>query len=118
MTVLPILYVRDVEAHVQFYTALGGVEVARSRNGAWVELRFGQGLLALHRTHQDLPQCQRVELSFLAEAPLEDVVASLQQAGVELYWEIADESFGRVIKVKDPEGMVIQINEHEPDLYL
>jgi predicted enzyme related to lactoylglutathione lyase len=117
MTVLPIVYVKDVEAHAKFYSALGGVEVARSRTGDWVELRFGQGLLALHRTRRDLPPCEKVELSFIAGAPLEEMVAALQQAGLELYWEITDEAFGRVIKVKDPEGMVIQINEHEPELY-
>jgi len=118
MTVLPIVYVKDVEAQARFYRVLGGVEVARSRTGDWVELRFGQGMLALHRIHKDLPQRQKVELSFVAEVPLEEVVAALEQAGIELYWDIFDESFGRAIKIKDPEGMVIQINEHEPELYL
>jgi hypothetical protein len=30
---------------------------------------------------------------------------------------IADENFGRLLRVTDPDGMVIQINEHDPQLY-
>jgi hypothetical protein len=30
---------------------------------------------------------------------------------------IVDENFGRLLRVTDPDGMVIQVNEHDPELY-
>jgi hypothetical protein len=46
--------------------------------------------------------------------PLELVVDELQRNKISLEREIADETFGRSIQVRDPDGMLIQLNEHDP----
>jgi uncharacterized glyoxalase superfamily protein PhnB len=58
-----------------------------------------------------------VELAFEAEEPLEDVVARLRAAGFEPVTAIVDESYGRSFRVRDPEGLSIQVNEHDRALH-
>lgn len=112
MKLMPIRYVRDVEAVTRFYQALGLEPSVRQRGGGWVELTAGGGLLALH-------DCERggdAEVSFLATEPLEDVVARLVEAGFAPDG-IVDENFGRSVRVLDPDGVWVQINEHDEELY-
>jgi len=58
-----------------------------------------------------------VELAFEADEPLEEVVARLRRAGFEPATAIVDESYGRSFRVCDPEGLSLQINEHDRDLH-
>lgn len=44
-------------------------------------------------------------------------MAQLQAAGVAVEHEIADEAFGRSLRLRGPDGLPLQINEHDPDLY-
>jgi catechol-2,3-dioxygenase len=57
-----------------------------------------------------------VALGLLATEPLEAVVERLQQRGISLARGIADETFGRSVVVQDPDGLRIQISEHEREL--
>jgi catechol 2,3-dioxygenase-like lactoylglutathione lyase family enzyme len=103
---MPIVYVRDMESSIAFYERLGFAP--RSRSEVWSELAAGDGaVLALHTAPAD--QVGRVELAFVAEEPL-DRVAEI----VPPYRGIADEAFGRSLVVEDPNGMKIQVNEHDP----
>jgi hypothetical protein len=43
-------------------------------------------------------------------------VERLRAAGVPLERDIADESFGRSIRLRDPDGLPISVNERDPDL--
>jgi uncharacterized glyoxalase superfamily protein PhnB len=109
-----------MEAASRFYQALGlPVEYAMrpTRDGQvmWAELRADQGSLALHHTAPDATEPD-VELSFASDEPLEKVVERLARAGYEPNTAIVDESFGRSFTVRDPEGMLIQINEHDREL--
>lgn len=70
MKVMPIRYVRDVEASTRFYEALGLSTTARQRGGGWVELTGSAGIVALHSS----PDGGGAELSLLADEPLEEVV--------------------------------------------
>jgi catechol 2,3-dioxygenase-like lactoylglutathione lyase family enzyme len=135
MRPLAIRYVRDMEASQRFYTALGlRVDFAgrapRRGGSRWVELVGGQGgLLALHQTDlatdpaavdpaaADPAADPEFELAFEAEEPLEDVVARLRLAGYEPATAIVDESYGRSFTVHDPEGLKLQINEHDRALH-
>jgi catechol 2,3-dioxygenase-like lactoylglutathione lyase family enzyme len=118
MKLMPIVYVTDMAKAWDFYTALGLQGNGHSRSEMWSELSLGDASLALHHIDK-LPEKQigRLELALVAPAPLETLVERLKVAGVPLEREITDEAFGRSIQVRDPDGLIIQINEHDPDLY-
>ncbi len=113
MKVMPIRYVRDVAAAARFYEALGLETTATQRNGGWVELSGTAGILALHVASDD---ADRTELSLLATESLDAVVRRLGEAGYPT-GPIVDESFGRSLRVSDPDGVSVQINEHDHELY-
>ena len=120
MRVMPIRYVRDVAGASRFYQALGLRHDFTSRpnrrgHSVWTELLADTGGVALHYAPEDSPS-PAVELSLESDEPLEDVATRLRSAGYELATAIVDESFGRSFTVRDPEGLVIQVNEHDRDL--
>ncbi len=142
MKPIPIRYVRDLPAAQRFYEALGlGLDFAgrpsRAGRTRWVELTGPSGaVLALHTADDPdaaelgsakgpgseqpaaLPQGEPpVELAFEAVEPLEDVVERLRVAGYEPATAIVDESFGRSFRARDPEGLELQINEHDRALH-
>lgn len=121
MRPLALRYVRDVSAARRFYEALGlEVDFASrpTRHGTttWVELVGGRGALALHGTGPHDADLPPVDLAFEAEEPLEQVVARLEAAGFTPATAIVDESFGRSFAVRDPEGLLVQVNEHDREL--
>ena len=112
---LPIVYVTDMARSLAFYEALGAA--VKNGGAVWSELRFGTAALALHLA-DSLPQGgQRLALAMAAQRPLEAIITTLQKANIELTQEIVDEAFGRSLTVHDPDGLPIQINEHDPGLY-
>jgi catechol 2,3-dioxygenase-like lactoylglutathione lyase family enzyme len=115
MKVMPIRYVADLAASQRFYAALGLAPDVASRSGNWSELVGGGGILALHSQRQ-AASSQLLELCFVTEGPLEALVERLEAEGIE-HSGIVDENFGRLVRLTDPDGMVIQINEHDPELY-
>ena len=136
MRPLPIRYVVDLPAVQRFYEALGlrvGFTGRAPRHGGgsrWVELVGASGAaLALHvddeaggaaagRAHAVVPGGGlAVELAFEADEPLEEVVARLRAAGFEPATAIVDESYGRSFRIVDPEGLSLQINEHDRELH-
>jgi len=112
MKVMPIRYVRDVEAAVRFYATLGLAVTTRQRGGGWVELTGSAGLLALHSSADG----RQAELALLADEPLEDVVRRLRDAGFEP-GPILDEAYGRSLRLIDPDGVDLVVNEHDTSLY-
>jgi catechol 2,3-dioxygenase-like lactoylglutathione lyase family enzyme len=121
MRVMAIRYVHDVETARRFYQALGlTLEFAsrRPRSGGesvWTELAGSGGAnLALHQWDDE--RDDGVQLTFQADEPLERVVDRLHQGGYELATDIVDEAFGRSFTIRDPEGLLIQINENDYDL--
>jgi catechol 2,3-dioxygenase-like lactoylglutathione lyase family enzyme len=112
MRVLPIRYCVDIEASTRFYRALGLELGAATRPGSWVELPAAAGILALHRSEHG-GEC---ELAFEADEPLEAVAARLTGAGFPVE-PIVDESFGRSLRVLDPDGVYVQVNENDRTLY-
>lgn len=115
MRVLPIRYCADMTASTRFYRALGLELGAATRPGSWVELPAAAGVLALHRadTSADAGRC---ELAFEADEALEKVADRLRSAGFAPE-PIVDESFGRSLRVPDPDGAWVQVNEYDRELY-
>ena len=115
MTPMPIIYVTDMSRSLQFYQALG--LTLHHQGSVWSELRQGSSILALHLTTTQPSGPQQVGLAFVAHQPLEAIVAQLAKAGITPPSEIADEAFGRSLLLYDPDGLAIQINEHDPELH-
>jgi catechol 2,3-dioxygenase-like lactoylglutathione lyase family enzyme len=118
MKVMPIVYVSDMGRAIDFYTALGFSGAVEDRAQMWTELKMGDAILGLHFANP-LPKNSggRMELAFVSDEALEGLVSRLEAAGITLERQITDESFGRSIAVCDPDGMLLQINEHDESLY-
>ena len=114
MKVMPIRYTADVAASVRFYRALGLDEGDRSRPGEWVELPAAAGMLAVHSS--DHTTAGRCELAFEADEPLEGVRERLVAAGFQPD-AVVDEAFGHSLRVADPDGVWVQVNAHDRELY-
>ncbi|WP_410667621.1 VOC family protein [Amycolatopsis sp. cmx-4-68] len=114
MRVLPIRYTSDVAAVTRFYQVLGLQPGPVSRPGGWLELPAEGGTLAIHRADGD--DVGRCELAFEAGEPLEDVAARLRTAGFEP-GPVLDEGFGQSMRVRDPDGVWVQINLYDRELY-
>ena len=107
MILMPIVYVRDMDESVAFYTQLGFDTEFRSPT--WTQLKAGTGAtLALHTAAGE--SAGTVELAMVAEEPLERIDVALARG-------IADEAFGRSLVVEDPNGLRIQVNEHDRELH-
>ena len=114
MRVMPIRYTADVDAVVHFYRVLGLDAGPMSRPGVWAELPAASGMLAIHKAgDEDVGRC---ELAFEADEPLTVVVQRLRDAGFEPD-AIVDENFGQSVRVRDPDGVWVQINANDRDLY-
>jgi hypothetical protein len=114
MRVVPIRYSADVGAAVRFYHALGLDIGPMSRPGAWAELPAASGMLAVHEA--DGTAVGACELAFEADEPLETITERLRAAGFEPD-AIVDENYGRSVLVRDPDGVWVQVNENDRDLY-
>lgn len=114
----PMVHVDDMPASVAFYEALGAEVVHGSRDGDRVLLRLGGaeiGLLA----HPPNPEQGEgvVELSLVSEGPLEELEERVRAAGVQVARPTGDEAFGRQLQLVAPGGMLVKVNELEPELY-
>jgi catechol 2,3-dioxygenase-like lactoylglutathione lyase family enzyme len=122
MRPMTIRYVKDMEAARRFYLALGLTHDFTSRKprrgpSVWTELAGASGTgLALHYAPEGSGIGKSAELCFQSEEPLEDVVERLRAAGYEPDTDIVDESFGRSFTIRDPEGLLIAVNENDYEL--
>ncbi len=118
LTLQPMVHVEDMAASVDFYTALGARLLHGSRDGDFAMLQIGDAQLSL-LAHPPNPEQHEgtVELNFEASTSLDDVEATLRAAGVTIVRPTGDEGFGRQLQVSSPDGLLIKINELEPDLY-
>lgn len=114
MKIVPLRYTTDVEASARFYRALGLDFGPTSRPGAWAEMPARAGMLAIHRSGAD--EKGTCELAFEADEPLENVAERMRAAGYET-GPVIDENFGRSVRILDPDGVWVQVNRYERDLY-
>lgn len=113
MILMPIVFVSDMERSIEFYESLGFAP--QSRSAMWTELNAGErAVLALHLAEEVPEHSERVELALVSEEPLERVE---KRFGGALARPIADEAFGRSLILRDPDGLEIQVNEHDRSLY-
>lgn len=114
LTVLPIRYVADVEASRRFYEGLGLTFRADQSVAVWAQLDAAAGAVGVHDAAVSKGRPPgTVELGFSTDEPLEDVSARLTADGYE--HTLVEEDFGRSIRVTDPDGVVLQIQEIDPE---
>ena len=117
MRLMTIVYVTDMQRSRAFYEGLLPDATIISESPFWTELSVGGASLALHLTEAIPGDRLWVELALAATDTLEQVEEDLRLAGIEPARGIQDEAFGRSLVVRDPDGLPIQINEHEEDVY-
>lgn len=118
VTLQPMLHVDDMGKAVDFYHTLGATLLNGSRDGDWALLRFGDtelGLLA-HPANPEQDE-GKVELNFAYAGAMEELEQRLRDAGVTIVRPVGDEGFGYQLQVADADGMLIKINQIEPELY-
>ncbi len=118
LTLQPMVHVTDMSAAVAFYEALGAQLVQGSRDGDWVLLRLGSAELSL-LAHPPNPEQNEgvVELNFASDEPLDELETRLSAAGVTIAQPTTDEGFGRQLQLSTPDGLLVKINELDPELY-
>lgn len=120
MKVLPIRYTENLEAQLRFLGVLGLHPNTTSRAGGWADLRASGGMVGVHvsSSTERARSAGECELAFEADPDdrLEDVLARLHAAGYPDA-HIIDEAFGRSLRVTDPDGVAVQVNESDPQLY-
>lgn len=116
LRIQPMVHVEDMGPSIAFYEALGGRLVYGSRDGDWALIAVGETTLSLLAHPPGDGRRETVELQFLA-ASLEEVQARLER--IEPRWigqGVADEAFGRMLKLVTPDGLLIKVLELERDL--
>jgi catechol 2,3-dioxygenase-like lactoylglutathione lyase family enzyme len=107
----PMVHVRDMPASVAFYRRLGGEIVHGTEDADWVLMQLGTVQIALVSHPADPVRGESaVELVFGATAPLEHLRQRLPGAQLAVHRD-----FGEQLEVRTPDGMLIRINQLEPD---
>ena len=112
MKLMPLVYVTDMDRAIKFYSSLLPASTIVTTSPYWTELNVGGASLALHVAEMVDHSGDGVAVSFDAATTLEQVVSLLEEAGITPSGEICAQPFGRSVTVQDPDGLVIQINEH------
>lgn len=115
MRVQTIVYVNAMEPAVDWYRRVLDTDPA-THGAQWASFRVGDANLAIHRLEEPQP-AGKVEVSLVVTQPLEQLVTRLASVGITPHRGIVDETFGRSLQLKDPEGLVVQVNEHDPEFY-
>ena len=114
----PMVHVADMGKALDFYSKLGATVLNGSRDGDWAVLRFGDTELSLLAHPANPEQNERkVELNFEYVGSLEDFEEQLRKKGVTIVRPTGDEGFGYQLQIEDADGMLIKINQIDPELY-
>ena len=118
LTLQPMVHVDDMAASVDFYETLGATVLHGSRDGDFVMLAVGSAQLSL-LAHPPNPEQNEgtVELNFETSTDLTEVEDTLRKAGVRIAQPATDEGFGKQLQDSSPDGLLVKINQLEPDLY-
>jgi catechol 2,3-dioxygenase-like lactoylglutathione lyase family enzyme len=120
-----VLTVADVDATVEFYVRVLGMEAATFGGGRRA-LAFGDSKINLHEAgHEFEPKAARptpgsADLCLIAAAPIDLVAAELRLSGVEIVAGPVERTGakGSITSVyfRDPDQNLIEIGTYEPDL--
>ena len=111
MKPVPFIYTTDMARSIEWYRTVIRSATLVSESPYWSEFDIDGDVLALHATESIAPG-GAAGVSFVADEPLEELLARLGDAGVEPLRGIAVEPFGRSIVLEDPDGFRFQVNEY------
>ncbi|WP_410874306.1 VOC family protein [Nocardia sp. A7] len=114
LTVLPIRYVADVEATRAFYSGLGLTFRPELSVAVWAHLDANAGALGIHDAAVSKGRPPgTTELNLATDEPLEAIAERLTRDGYAP--SLHNEDFGRSLRVTDPDGVVVQIQQLDVD---
>ncbi len=113
----PMIHVESLAEALRFYEALGAKLIFGSRDGDWAMIDFSGARLGLLAHPPGDGRRETVELQFTSSHPLEVVEARMNEVDAG-YIErgVADEAFGRMPKLRTPDGLLVKVIEVERDL--
>ena len=119
-----VLTVRDVDASVDFYTRILGMEAVTFQDGRKA-LRFGDQKINLHQKgnefepRADLPTPGSADLCFLVDTEIEEAAQYLRSQGVEVFLGPVTRTGARgsilSVYLRDPDGNLIELSRYEDD---
>ena len=117
LKIQPMVHVANMSASLEFYEALGGQLVFGSRDGDWALIEFDGSMISLLAHPPGDGKRETVELQFTTKVMLEALQTHIQAIAPDFIERgIADEAFGRMLKLKTPDGLLVKILELERDL--
>ncbi len=117
LRVQPMIHVQNMPASIDFYQTLGGTLVFGSRDGDWALIQFGGSSISLLAHPPGDGKLETVELQFTSATKLEALEAHVKSIDPSLIDRgVADEAFGRMLKLKTSDGLLVKILELERDL--
>jgi len=115
-----VLTTSDLDQCITFYTRVLGMKLERYGEGR-IALRFGDHKFNVHPPGFDAgikartPTPGSLDLCFLSDRPLDQVVAQLQRHGVEIEEGPIERTGARFpirsVYVRDPDGNLVEISE-------
>lgn len=116
-----VLTVKDIEATVQFYSSVMGMEKVQFAEGR-VALSFGQQKINLHQLGREFePKAQHVkngsaDLCFIIDTPVNEAVRELEAKGVQIIEGPVQRTgaLGKINSVyfRDPDGNLIEVSNY------
>ena len=110
MRIQPIVYTTRMAEAVRWWSTALDVEPEHTSE-VWTSFRIGGASLALHAV-DELPAGTRVEMSLVSDVPLESVIDRMSEAGIVPVGGVVSQPFGRQVGYRDPDGSIVQINQH------
>jgi catechol 2,3-dioxygenase-like lactoylglutathione lyase family enzyme len=117
-----VLTVASIDATVDFYTRVLGME-AMTFGGGRTALRFGTSKINLHQAgHEFEPKARRptpgsMDLCFIVDDPIDDVLAQLAAAGVAVEEGPVSRTgaTGEIVScyLRDPDGNLIELSNYQ-----
>ena len=96
----------DIDRMRQFYEGGLGVK-AGSQQGNWLPFSLGDATFALHAMGPE-GDPKRLELTFEVD-DIEAAVERFQEQGAKVLRGIADETFGKMATLEDPDGRTFEV---------
>ena len=113
----PMVHVADLTEALRFYQGLGAQIVFSSRDGDWALIEFDGARIGLLGRPPGDGKRETVELQFTSHRPLEEVEDQMRSLDPRFIFRgVADEAFGRMLRLQTPDGLLVKVIEIEPDL--
>ncbi len=113
----PMVHVESLPEALRFYEALGAQLVFGSRDGDWAMIDFSGSRIGLLAHPPGDGRKETVEMQFTCDARLEAVEDRMRAVDPDFIGRgVANEAFGRMLKLQTPDGLLIKVIEVERDL--